>query len=302
MATSRFSTGNSIINGTQNVMGAGSLFTTGNVFYVNSTIGNDNNVGTDPLFPKSTISGAQTAATASQGDIVAVMPGYTETRTAVLTLSKAGVSYVGMGNGLNRPTITGNAAADVFSITGANVLMQNFNFAAPLTDAQTADVNVAAAGVTLRGLRSIGSVATENKTDIITVASGGDDLLVENCTAYNTVVDCVSWLSLEAAVARPIIRNNIVMGTFSTANLMDEATATLCTIEGNLFKNTKTSGNVATFTTGNSTGMFAFNMLSGRNTTIASNLVEGTGMDFFENKVVEEAALSGLLEPAVDAE
>jgi hypothetical protein len=217
-------------------------------------------------------------------------------------LSKAGVNYVGLGAGLARPAITGNAAIDVWNVSGAQVSISNIAFPAPLTDAATADINVSGAGVSIFNTYHIGSVATENKVDIITVASGANDLLVDGVRAYNTVVDCVSFLSLEAAVARAEIRNCVVMGTFSTAVLMDEATATLAMIHSNYFKNTKTTGNVVTFTTGNTTGIFAYNMLSGRNTTIASNLVEGTGMDFFENKVVEEAALSGLLEPVVDAE
>ena len=251
---------------------------------------------------QTTISAAYSAAVASRMDKIYVMPGYTETVTAVKTLSKIGVSLIGLGEGQNRPAITGNGAVDMFSLTGANQVIENFSFPAPLTDAQTADVNVAAAGCVLRRLYSIGSVATENKTDMITVASGGDDLIVENCRAYNVTVDVVSWLSLEAAVARPIIRDCKVQGAFSTAVLMDEATATLALIERNVFKNTKAATAVVTFTTGNTTGVMSFNHLSGRHTTIASNLVAGTGMDFFENRVVEEAALNGAVLPAADTD
>lgn len=289
-------------NGSINQLGGGSLFTTGKVFYVDSTIGSNDNVGTDPMLPLSSITGAQTAGTASKGDVVVVMPGYTETRTAVLTLSKAGMTYTGLGNGLLRPTITGNGAIDAISITGANVTLENFAFPAPGTDNQTADINVAGAGATIRNTYHIGSTTSKNKTDIITVASGGDDLLVEGVSAYNTVVDCVSWLSLEAAVARPTIRGCNIQGQFSTGVLMDEATATLALIENNLLKNTKAATAVVTFTTGNSTGVMRFNHLSGRHTTIASNLVAGTGMDFFENRVVEEAALNGAILPVADAD
>jgi hypothetical protein len=44
------------------------------------------------------------------------------------------------------------------------------------------------------------------------------------------------------------------------------------------------------------------NRCSGRHTTIASNIVPGTGMDFFENYVVEEAALNGIIIPVADAD
>lgn len=291
-----------IINDGNNVLGAGNLLTTGTVFYVSSVTGNNDNVGTDPKFPKATIAGAQTAATASVGDIVVILPGHAETLTAVLTLSKAGVSYIGLGTGTMRPSITVNGTVDAISITGANVTVQNIQFPAPETDDATAFVNVAAAGATLRNLHMIGSQTAKNVTDMITVASGGNDLLVEGCTAYNVTVDVVAWLSLEAAVARPTIRNNTVQGAFSTAVLMDEATATLATIEDNLFKNTKAATAVITFTTGNTTGVMRRNDCSGRHTTVASNIVTGTGMDFFHNYVVEEASLNGFLVPAADAD
>lgn len=291
-----------LFNTTQTFLGAGNLFSTGTVYFVSSVTGSNDNNGTDVSTPKATIAGAQSVATANKGDIVVILPGHTETVTTPITLSKAGVNYVGLGQGLLRPSITVNAAVDAVSITAANVTLSNINFPAPETDDATAFVNVAAAGATLRGLRMIGSQTSKNVTDMITVASGGDDLLVEDCVAYNTVVDCVSWLSLEAAVARPVIRNNTVMGQFSTGVLMDEATATLCTIVGNTFKNTKAATAVVTFTTGNSTGVMSYNFCPGRHTTIASNIVPGTGMDFNQNFVVEEAALNGILIPAADSD
>jgi len=249
-----------------------------------------------------TLDAALAACASGAGDVVLITPGYTETVTAVKTLNKAGVSIIGLGSGMLRPTITGNGAIDVFSVTAANVTIENIIFPAPETDDQTADINVAAAGCTIRNTYHIGSQTSKNKTDIITVASGGDDLLVEGVVAYNTVVDCVSWLSLEAAVARAVIRNCVVQGQFSTAVLMDEATATLATIRNNIFKNTKAATAVVTFTTGNTTGVMSFNHISGRHTTLASNVVTGTGMDFFENRVVEEAAVNGAVIPAVETD
>lgn len=291
-----------LLNGSTTMLGAGALFTPGNVWYVSSLTGSNDNVGNDPAFPKATIAGAQSAATASKGDVVIILPGHTETVTAAITLSKAGVSYIGLGTGTLRPSITGNGTIDAINVTGANVTIENVQFPAPGTDDQTADINVAAAGVTIRNTYHIGSTTSKNKTDIITVASGGDDLLVEGVSAYNTVVDCVSWLSLEAAVARPVIRNCNIQGQFSTGVLMDEATATLALIENNLFKNTKAATAVVTFTTGNTTGVMRFNHISGRHTTLASNVVAGTGMDFFENRVTEEAALNGAVIPAADSD
>lgn len=291
-----------IQNGPVNQIGAGSFVTAGNVWYVSSTKGSNSNSGKDPAFPFATIAQAQSAATASNGDIVIILPGHAETVTAAITLSKAGVSYIGLGTGSLKPSITVNGTVDGITITGANVTVGNFHFPAPETDDATAMINVAAAGARLIGISGIGSQTSKNFTDGITVASGGDDLVIEGLKLNNTVVDMVSAISLEAAVARAEIRNCNIQGQFSTAALMDEATSTLNLVENNLFKNTKAATAVVTFTTGNSTGVFRFNHLSGRHTTIASNLVAGTGMDFFENRIVEEAALNGAVLPAADTD
>lgn len=294
--------GGLVNNSAINQLGGGSLFTTGNIYYVDSSTGSDGNLGTDPRLPLATIGQAQTTARASKGDIVVVMPGYTETRTAVLTLSKAGVTYQALGTGSLRPQITGNAAADAISITGANVTIDGFFFPAPETDDQTADINIAAAWATVRNCYHVGSQTSKNKTDVYTVTAAGHNALIEGNHIVNTVVDCVSAISLEGAADGVKVIGNVVQGQFSTGALMDEATATLATIRGNILKNTKAATAVVTFTTGNSTGVMSFNHISGRHTTIASNVVAGTGMDFFENRVVEEAALNGAIMPAADSD
>lgn len=291
-----------VVNGAVAQLGGSSLFTLGRVIYVDSTNGSNGNSGLDPAFPVATIAQAQTIANANKGDVVVIAPGYAETRTTALTLSKAGVSYVGLGHGSLKPTITVNAAVDGIDITGANVTVSGIHFAEPETDDATAMINVAAAGARLINISGIGSQTAKNFTDGITIAAAGSDSVIDGFKLNNTVVDMVAGISIEGAAARLEIRNCNIQGTFSTAALMDEATSTLNLIENNLFKNTKAATAVVTFTTGNSTGVMRFNHVSGRHTTIASNMVAGTGMDFFENRVVEEAALNGAILPAEDAD
>lgn len=290
-----------IQNNAMNLIGGGNLFTTGKVIYVHSGTGSNGNLGTDPRQPLATIAQAQSVATASKGDIVVLMPGHAETVTAAITLSKAGVSYVAAGTGSLAATITGNGAVDAITVTGANVTLDGLRFPAPETDDQTADINVAAAHCRILNTFHIGSQTSKNKTDIITVASGGDDLVVAGSSMYNTVVDCVSAISLEAAVARPTLANLTIQGTFSTAAIMDEATATLVTVRDSIVKNIKAATAVLSFSN-NSTGICSFLHVSGRHTTIASNIAAGTGMDFFEVRVTEEAALNGAIIPAADTD
>jgi len=251
-----------------------------------------------------TLAAAYSACTASRGDRIIVSPFHTETTTAVLTASKIGVSIEGQVIGNRRPIITGNSTADTISLTAASQTVSGLRFAAPSTDAQTSDINVAAANCKIENTLHIGATTDLNKVDIITIASGGDDLLIDGARIYNAVVEVVGGIVLEAAVARPEIRNCFVYDAigFTDGCLSDEAAATACYIHHNVWMNAKAATVVLNFVT-NSTGTCSFNHIVGRHTTIASNVVAGTGMNFFENRVVEEAALGGLISvPTVDVD
>ena len=176
------------------------------------------------------------------GDYVMVFPGHAQTVTSPIDFTKAGVSVIGIGNGNLRPTITGNAADDAVDISAANCTLANVIFAAPLTDAQTADVNVGAAGFSLIGTRHLGSVATENKVSFVTVEATGDDCLIDGMRAFNDVVDMVSGISI-GACDNLEIRNSVVTSSstlgYSTGVIDDTGIATNLWIHDCAFKNIK---------------------------------------------------------------
>ena len=105
-------------NGASHLQGGGQLFTTGEVFYVSSVIGANENLGSDPKTPKATINGALAACTANKGDTVVVMANHAETVTASsMTLSVAGVTIVNLGSGkADQPTYTFSAATSTFPL------------------------------------------------------------------------------------------------------------------------------------------------------------------------------------------
>ena len=82
--------------------------------------------GRTPDAPFATIDYAVGQCTASQGDIIYVMPGHAEVLAAAadLALDVIGISVIGLGNGPLQPTVT-------------------------LGTADTADVDVDAAGITV---------------------------------------------------------------------------------------------------------------------------------------------------------
>ena len=283
----------------------------GKVYFVNnSTIGpegmataSNDNSGESQLEPLSTIAGAVTKAAASRGDIVYVMPGHAETATAAITLSKAGMRFIGVGHGSLTPTITGNFAGDAVNITGANVWFENFRFGAPLTDAQTSFINVSGANCTIKKIRGIGSVATENVVDCITLASGANYCTIDGVEFFNTVVAVNSFLSIEAAVARLIVKNFFAFGDVAGSGIIDAATATQIYLENVRIGTVGTTKAAATLDS-NPTGMVVNCSFAGTSATLADNAALGTGLRLFDVKVLEETdgTAQGALIPAVDAD
>lgn len=274
----------------------------GNVFWVDSGSGAAGNPGTFNS-PLSTIAGALAKCTAANNDYVLCKAGHAETLTAALSVTVSGVSIIGLGRGMLRPTITGNGTIDAITISAANVTVGNMIFPAPETDAQTADINIAAAGVTVYDTYHIGSQTSKNKVDVITMTSAADDVLLDGVRVYNSVVECVGCFAIEGALSRGEIRNCFVFDSIGWTNgaLYDGATALALYVHNNVFKNAKAATVVLEFGN-NSTGICSFNHISGRHTTLASNVTAGTGMDFFENRVTEEAALNGAVIPAADTD
>lgn len=284
----------------------------GRLFYVSNNsvppfggvAGSDNgNAGLSPLQPFATIDYAIGKCVASRGDGIFVLGGHAETVTAAITLDVAGVQIIGVPVGNRLPIVTGNGTIDAMTVTADNCSIQNIEFAAPETDAQTADINVAAAKCKVVNTRHIGSKTAKNKVDIITLTSSANDVLIDGVRIYNTVVEVVGGIVFEGALARAEVRNCFVFDSigFTDGCISDEAAATGLYVHHNVFQNSKAATAVMNWVT-NSTGVCSFNHISGRHTTLASNVVTGTGMDFFENRVTEQASLNGAIIPAADTD
>ena len=120
----------------------------GEVFYVNNSsvlsdggiTGSDGNVGTFKE-PFKTIDYAVGQCTADRGDIIMVMPGYTQTITNAtdIALDVDGIAIVGMGLGSMRPTITygTNATANIL-FSGDNMSIYNIMFQSNKVDVASA--------------------------------------------------------------------------------------------------------------------------------------------------------------------
>jgi len=112
----------------------------GEVFYVsNSSVPTKNGVkGADTSSsgsynrPFASIDYAIGKCTASRGDIIAVLPGYTEdlATAGIIAMDKAGVAIVGLGAGSLRPQLTLSAADGSMIISAANTAVIGCDFIA----------------------------------------------------------------------------------------------------------------------------------------------------------------------------
>lgn len=162
----------------------------GEVFWVNSTtvlakggIGaSDGNKGTYQQ-PFATITKALTACTASRGDIIMVMPGYTENiaSAAAEVWNVAGVAIVGLGAGSLRPQLSFTASTATHTVTAANMSFVNIQWVANFEDvALGLDVSA------VDGLSFEGCHWTEAGTDLnylisVDLATGADDISFNDC-------------------------------------------------------------------------------------------------------------------------
>ena len=156
-----------------------------------------------------------------RGDTIVILPS-SITNTAVTTIDKNDVTLTGVaptGN-INPSSITINAAIDGINVTGTNVVIENLHFPAAGTASQTAVINVAAAGVTVRGCTI---ACGANNLDTITIAAAGLHTVLEKNRFYVEANGPDSAVVIEDAAAHFIeIKDNIFNG-MNTTNSWDEA-------------------------------------------------------------------------------
>lgn len=171
--------------------------TTGNIWFVYSgaTYGGDAaGYGENPDFPFKTIDYAIGQATASQGDWIVVMPGHTETLSAVsaIAVDQAGLRFIGLGTGDNRPTISWAATTATIGINAKNISFENFKFRmgdvlSGVSVLRGIDVMAGAENVSILNSDFIMSSASGATRVAIGIdLTGGTKFTVNNCRVYGS--------------------------------------------------------------------------------------------------------------------
>lgn len=302
-----------LFNAAQTFLGADSLFTTGTVLFVNSVIGSNDNAGTDPGSPKATVQGAISAATATKGDKIVVMPGHAETVTATsIDLSKAGVTVVCLGSGLARPIFTYSTAAATITVSAANCAFIGGDHFANFLDVASAFTIGAAKDFQLVGNTFRNSSASLNFLSVVTTgstANAADGLLVDGNFYHNLNTSPLAFISVLGTIARLTVTNNDVVSA-STADVghfitFSSLNSTGTRIVGNsLVVVGVTTAAVGIFLTGSGTahtGIVRDNFVSSLDTTTELVFTAGTGLVYFRNEYTGVADKSGYILPAIDS-
>lgn len=175
---------------------AGGMFTVenlpehpGNIWFVDSgaTAASDAaGYGLNPDAPFATLDYAVSQCTASNGDVIYVMPGHAENLTVAdsVDCDVAGVTIIGLGHGNLKPIFSTTAAAGSITVDAASVTIKNIrllaNFATGTTTAMTVTGN--GDGLTLDGVE-FRDTSTANEFILhISVATGVTDLWIKNCS------------------------------------------------------------------------------------------------------------------------
>jgi hypothetical protein len=144
-----------------------------NVKWVDSNNGSNGNDGSFGK-PWATVAYAVTHVgfTASRGGVVMVKAGHAETVSAAgtITMSKAGISVVGLGVGDNRPNFTFSATASTWLMTAANCSVNNVVMTCGIDSVVSAMV-VSAAGCSIMNVEFIDTTDIEFVTAILTTTS-----------------------------------------------------------------------------------------------------------------------------------
>ena len=190
--------------------------------------------------PLATIDYAVGLQTASEGGIILVAPGHAETKAAsgsLVTADINGISIIGLGEGLLRPTLTlsTDTGAIAFTVSAANVTLVNIRVLVSI-DALVSAIVVTGTDCKLIDIEVQDNANTTEVAIAVLTAATADRLHIERFK-HNGFVDgdaCTESLSL-IGVDRAVIKDCWFRGIFSTAAVNMVTTA--CT--GILIENCK---------------------------------------------------------------
>lgn len=268
--------------------------------------------GGSPDTAVATMLAGNNLCTANQGDTVVLLPGHAENIAAATALTIAGVRYIGLGEGDDRPTITFTTATTAgFTSAVANLYFENIIFVANFLSIVAAFLLSTAKGVkfvncvfrdtsgVLNFLQLVKSAGAANTVDRLTMigckwnglgtTSVGSAILSANDIDGLTLYDNVFKLArtATAAVVATISAGVLTMLDARRNIAISQATA-------------DTGGGFINVGGTTSTGVVKDNLLGNLSTTDLF-MTTSVGLTFDNNKKTGVISTSGYLLPAADS-
>jgi hypothetical protein len=277
--------------------------TTGNYYFVDSAIGSNSNAGTKITAPLATIDAAIGKCTASNGDVIVVSPGHTETIAGATTLAMdvAGVHIIGLGTGSLRPTLTYSATASIINITAANCTLENVLIIGDVDNIVTGiALSAAADGTTLRNVEMRDGAANKEFLIAISIAAGCTDVTIDGFKFHGLAGGMTECILLVGAADRFTLINSFIRCDAS-AQVVDGAAAASVGVrlENNRMINIDTAAGLGVAFNNSSTGFLYNNHMANLKDTVAP--FTGTGLAYSQNYGTNALNASGIILPAVDS-
>lgn len=287
----------------------------GNVFWVDSGSGSNQNPGSH-IQPFATMEKATSKCTASNGDIVMVKAGHEETFSAAASSSvgweadKAGVTYVGLGTGDDRPTfILDTATATDINISGSGTTIHNMIFEAAFADVAKM-IHLTTDYVTIDNCFFREQAASENWVVLI----DADGTTNEECSHFhftnNVVIGAdtanTDMIQFAADTTGVIVADNYIELGVGTGNIIDVLTGkdarSIQILRNNVYR-LQTSGSLMfdADTGAANTGVMAYNTFGHADTAGEVWTTTTTRIMPFENYGSAAVDKSGYILPSVDS-
>lgn len=287
--------------------------TTGSYFFVSSGSGSDGNSGRDKTHPLATTQAAINKCTANKGDIILLMPGHAETVTATnVNLSVPGVTIVGIGNGLLRPTYTYGAAAATITVSAANCKITNVHHIANFANVASAYTTGAAKDFAVDQCSFVDNASNFNFLCLVTTNATNNDadgLTFTNNYVYSLPATDGAVVSVLGNLLRLNVSFNFVdkPGVTSDTGHLITMSSKVCggvRIIGNFLSMvaliSQSTGALFTGSSTTSSGHCADNYVITSDTTSAIIATTGTKISFSQNFMGGVADASGIVWPAGD--
>lgn len=272
------------------------------------------NEGDQRLF--TTIDEAVGKCVASRGDIIHVLPGHTETLSSAtaLALDVAGITVVGHGIGVLRPTITmDTATTTTITVSAANIRVENIIFVANFAAIVAPFTLTTAKDFQLYKCIFRDTSSVLNFTNIIdtnATSNDADGLMLTECKRTGAGADTnTTIVKMDGSNDRVTIKDSyfahlattaaglmiIAAGKIVTNAVIDNNTCNLLGATG------LTTGILITTDGSTNSGILSRNFIQGLDATSEILVTASSGFIFSQNYYSGVADKSGYLLPAADA-